>query len=368
MGAWRHDGDGAMNHPAPLLLVADSLLGAEIADVDLVGDRDGVDVTLLVLRERIRAWEAKFVKAKAAATVKAVRSDWLTFKEWCDRTDVRSVPVSTKDLLTFLRDMVVLGRRRSSLERYIYSIREIHKAARVADPTVHLDWELDWQGLVRDLVAAGTGTPEQAEPLQTLHVQQILATLGDAPRDLRDAALLSLAADTLCRESELACVRPEDFKPKADGSAWTLFVGRTKVDQDGVGAYRFVSLETKARVDRWCATLPPKSTFVFLPVGGRPKNQPEKTNSPPPPEHLRPQEIARIFRRRAVQAGLAAGHAISGHSARVGSAIDLVEDGAPLSDVAYAGGWQSDRMVRRYAKRAQAGTNAMSKLRAKQRP
>ena len=78
---------------------------------------------------------------------------------------------------------------------------------------------------------------------------------------------------------------------------------------------------------------------------------------------LLPQEVARIFRRRAKSAGLENAGTISGHSARIGSANDLAEYGATGTQIQLAGGWKTDRMVTYYTRRSQAGINAMGALR-----
>jgi hypothetical protein len=82
---------------------------------------------------------------------------------------------------------------------------------------------------------------------------------------------------------------------------------------------------------------------------------------------LRPREVARIFRRRAIAAGLPHGWSISGHPARVGTANDLINAGATTARIQHAGGWRSAEMVHTYTRRSQAGGNAVSELRQKQR-
>lgn len=370
------------------LLVADSLIGVEWSALPVeVPQSTRFDVGMDELRKRILRWETKFAAGNAQATVKAVRSDWQAFFAWCERTGIRAVPVSGPDLMRFLNDQVTLGRRFSTITRYVYSVRKVHAGAKAPDPTKHEDWGQDWKVLKARLRKANKLAPRQTEPLSSEDVRAVVGAMGPSPdhpekrqcrrsenevcRGLRDAALLRLASDTLCRESELAVVQLGDFKPTSDGSGWTLYVGHSKTDQDGVGAYRFVSNETHEAITTWCRKAGIAAGYVFLPIGGRPKRVPKKPVKDTtdqvevelPPAHINPDQIARILRRRAARANIE--RRITGHSARVGSAIDLVEAGFSLSETAYAGGWQSERMVTHYAKRAKAGTNAMAKLRAK---
>lgn len=354
------------------LLVADSLSGLDTfappAEIETAAERGQRHALAGELRGRLRRWERQFIAANAPATVKAVRSDWSVFVGWCETHRVNPLPISCECFLQFLGDMVTAGRKRATLARYVYTVNTVHEAARVGSPTAHEDFAIEWRGIVRRLVQARKVAPKQAAPLKESDIEQVLASLdGERLHDLRDAALLALASDTLCRESELAVVRLEELAPAGDGENWTLFVGHAKNDQEGHGAYRFVSGQTKARIDRWCQAAGIQTGYLFLPIGGRKKAPPASRSAPPPPPHLRPDEVAKIFRRRALRAGLEQAARVSGHSARVGSAIDLIEGGASFTEASYAGGWKNERMVRQYAKQAEAGSNAMARLRARRK-
>lgn len=351
------------------LLVADSLIGLDLPAAPQVIEPAVVfAASAEELRARLRRWERRFQNANAERTLKALRSDWQQFYGWCERAGVRPVPVSTHDLLRFLDDMATMGRRGATIKRYLYSIREVHKGAQAPDPTAHPDWALEWKGILRRLKDARRLVSRQTMPLFSDAVQQILKTLGSAPRDLRDAALLLLASDTLCRESELAQVALEHFERKRNGTGWTLKVEFMKNDPDGIGTHRYVSNTTKTAIDKWCAVAGINEGPIFLPIGGRPK-QPAKAdhrnkiNVPPPPPQLRPDQIALILRRRAKRAGITTAKRITGHSARVGSCIELIEAGHSPTAVAFAGGWKGERMVLHYAKRALAGESAMAQYR-----
>ena len=317
--------------------------------------------SLEAIRARLIEWEAKYRAAQAPATLKAVRADWQVFLGWCDRAKVWALPLASQDLIRFKNDQLVLGKKRYTLKRYVNTNRLIHGAANLPDPTHYPDWKLDWGGLVKRLAERNANAPQQAEPMRSTHVQQILATLGDSPLDLRDAALISLAWDTLCRESELIAINLEDIK--RSGDAWAVDLRNSKTDQEGLGTTRYCSPETKARIDAWCKSAGIERGPIFLPVGRAPT-----FTAPPLKERkpLGPAEVARILRRRAVRAGVPEGVLMTGHSGRVGSAVELLEAGFSVTDVQYAGGWGSPRMVLHYGKRALAGRNAMAKLRRAQ--
>ncbi|MDO7931545.1 tyrosine-type recombinase/integrase [Xanthomonas euvesicatoria pv. eucalypti] len=317
------------------------------------------------IRARLQVWEAKYEKAKRPNTVKALRADWNEFKAWCGRASAWPLPAAPETLLCYLSDQVALGKKAATLTRYVNSIRTLHQAAGLPCPTAHPDWALDWQGVLNRLGDFDRVVPTQATPLTSEHVAGIVDGLGKSLLDLRDAALIRLAADTLCRESELAQLRVEDFKRSTSG--WAVRVRRTKTDRHGVsqmGAERHVAEETKTAVDAWCAAAAITTGFLFLPVGRKRNPDPAALSHTRP---IRPKEVARIIRSRALRAEVPDAATMSGHSARVGSAVEMIENGSSVQDVQFAGGWQSPRMVLQYAQTALAGQSAMATLRAKQR-
>lgn len=330
------------------------------------------EVTADELASRLLEWEKDFEEGSPPATIKAVRADWHRFVDWCARHKVAPIPVETTALLRYLREAVKDGRRLSTLRRYLYSIRLIHRAAGAPDPTHDGIWRQKWKVILKRLSTLERTAPTQATPLQMPAVAAILAKLGDSPHELRDGAMLALASDTLCRESELVRVVLEDIEPDPSTGAWTLRVGKSKTDGLRRGSYRYVSPDTKARIDRWCAAHGINSGPLFVPIGGPGKaplqlQEGQRPSSDEELQHavLRPREVARMFRRRAIAAGLPEGSSISGHSTRVGTALDLDEDGASIQDTMAAGGWKSQHMVLHYTRRTRAGRNAVANLRRK---
>jgi site-specific recombinase XerD len=64
----------------------------------------------------------------------------------------------------------------------------------------------------------------------------LLANVGDSIRGLRDAALLQLTYDTLCRRSELVTLRIDDLvAPHTDGIRYYILLRKGKVDQEARG-------------------------------------------------------------------------------------------------------------------------------------
>ena len=83
---------------------------------------------------------------------------------------------------------------------------------------------------------------------------------------------------------------------------------------------------------------------------------------------LPPGQVARIFKRMARKAGLSESvvRSLSGHSARVGAAQDMIAAGIELPAIIQAGRWKSTSMVNRYGERLLAERSAADKLARKQ--
>lgn len=361
LGALGHDSYPTEVHMSRTeLLVVDALDDTLIRSVPLP-QAPAVKPSAAAIKARLAEWERKYAEAQAPATLKAVRADWGVFTTWCTNTEVWGLPIEPKHLVQFLNDQVVLGKKRSTINRYVATLKLIHKAAGMPDPTDYPDWGLDWKKIVRLLAhRSGNGT-KQATGLKSSDVAIILSRLGDSLLDLRDSALIALASDTLCRESELVVARLEDLEPS--GEDWVLAVHKSKTDQEGIGSHRFCSNETKARIDAWCTAAGIRGGYLFPAIGRKRRESLGVTND----RHIAAAEVANIFRRRAEQADLPGASTISGHSTRVGSAVDLIEARASLTEVQFAGGWKSERMVLEYGKKAKAGQGAMAELRRRKR-
>ncbi|AIF48205.1 tyrosine-type recombinase/integrase [Dyella japonica] len=356
-----------MAEPTTLpLRVVDSLEGLTTVPAiapEIHAPRPALAASVEAVLARLASWSADFAEGSAPATVKAVRSDWVQYLAWCEATGATPLPASVTQLETFLSAAIDKGRKRATVDRYLYTVGLVHVAAGLPSPSKDPDWPVKWKKLIRRLKTTGGHARKQAGELDMAGIETILASLGNSPRDLRDAALLSMASDTLCRESELVAIRVEHLHHNRRRNTWSLHVPFSKTNQDGAAPdYRFVSLETIVRVRAWQAAAGIDEGALFRPIGGRPKANGDSADA------LLPQEVARIFRRRAKAAGLENAGSISGHSARIGSANDLAEHGATGTQIQQAGGWKTDRMVTYYTRRSQAGANAMTGLRQARRP
>jgi integrase len=324
------------------------------------------------------------LEGMAASTLRGVRADWALYLDWCLATHTRPLKEisaqltedeqadaeaeALRELKAFFVNAIARGLRRSTLDRYLYTIRLAHKAARVPDPTTLPGWKPIWKGLVKALAKDGRNRKQPAAPLPQAAVAAVVSGL-EAPatqneaarlRELRDMALLCLASDTLARREELARVQVHEIKAPEPGKV-LLEIPSSKTDQAGHGLLRHVSAATLAHIDRWKAAAQIEKGPLFRAV----RYELDKTTKPVTrrlvigARKLADKEVARIFKRRMEQAGLDATH-ISGHSTRIGSTHDLHKRGFTGVQIAQAAGWANEEMVNYYCRELATNESAMA--------
>lgn len=355
-----------------------------------------VELSAEEVGRRLERFSRAYKLAMAPATVRAVRGDWDVYARWCRAVgcpelkwispDLRGMERddaedrALRELEAFFRDQIARGLRRSTLDRYHYTIGLAHRAARIPDITDLPAWHVIWKGIGKTLRLGGRNRKRPAAPLRQQTIEEVVMAIeADAPtlREFRDTALLCLASDSMARREELARVTVEDFKPGKDG-AFRLEIQSSKTDQEGRGLFRHVSAATMAHIQRWLAAADISSGPVFraisAPVRRITTHDAPSTKSrqsiraPKPPRisqiALQPQEVARIFQRRLKAAGIDT-HRISGHSTRVGSTHDLLSEGYTAAQIAQVAGWASDAMPSYYGRELATDDSAMADARAK---
>jgi len=188
-----------------------------------------------------------------------------------------------------------------------------------------------------------TSRPEQKRGLTQSIRAQIIAACPGTLAGRRDAALISVGYDTLCRSSELAAMRVGDVSI-AGRRGGTILVPRTKADITGEGRIAHLSPETVTHVRTWLAAAGLTGGPLFRSLHlHRVSDGALETSS-----------IRRLIKRATRRAGLApdltAG--LSGHSMRIGAAQDMMVAGFDALAIMQAGGWKSANVVLRYVENA----------------
>jgi integrase len=239
------------------------------------------------------------------------------------------MPVPPRALAAFVDDMAE-RLRPATIETYVQAVNRIHRDLDLPLPAGAGVVVLALRRMRRTAAEKGL-RQKQAAPMRRSHIDAALARMGSRLIDLRDAALVSLAYDTLCRASELVALNVGDVREH--GHDAVAYVARSKTDQEGDGDFRLVARDTYARVRAWVETAGLKADEpLFMPMSRNDRG-----------ERLTRRDVARIYQRRV-------GEAFSAHSTRVGAAIEQREAGVPTGLIAQTGGWKGDAMPARYTR------------------
>ena len=129
---------------------------------------------------------------------------------------------------------------------------------------------------------------------------------------------------------------------------------RGKTDPEGRGAVAYLARDTAALVREWLARSRVADGLLFRSVA-----RGDRLGT-----SLHASQVPRIFKAMARRAGLPpdVANALSGHSARVGAAQDMVAAGIELPAILQAGRWKTMAMVNRYGQRLLANRSGAAQL------
>jgi integrase len=270
------------------------------------------------------------------ATLRAYQLGQRTFVDWCaDQEIPYAFPahsVTPAALALFVDDMAARGLKPATVSNYVSGVSAMHRKLDIPSPAE--------TQIVRDAkkamkVAKGSDQT-QATPMRRAMVDAALAQIDGMPTprpiDLRDAALIAVAYDTLARASELVAFDLGDIIQTDRGAV--VAIRRSKTDQEGRGKKAALLPDTMRRVRAWLATGQDREgpdAPLFPSLSHKAQN-----------DRLRRRDVARIFAKRV-------GPQFSAHSARVGTAQDMLASGFNTAEIAQAGRWASETMPLRYA-------------------
>lgn len=326
-------------------------------------------------------------RAMSENSWRALRADIRVFAAWMGARGLQPMPALPASVAAFLRDQGEHGKKAATLARYASSIARLHALADQPDPTraeiVRLELKAQRRALgVRQKQALGLRfRGEVADPLLAagpigVCVEAMLAAAGDGdeagPMGKRDRALLSLAFDTGLRRSELVAIRwPHVERGSAGGGR--LFVPRSKADQEGAGAYAYLSARTMAALHAWRSASAAKDGPVFRRLHrARDRSARDIWTVG---AGLSAQSVTLIYRAM-LDAALAGGllgmidraefdtwrAGLTAHSTRVGLTQDLFASGQDLAGIMHALRWKSPAQPARYAQGLSVEANAAAKV------
>ena len=284
--------------------------------------------------------------AYAPSTLRGYRNDYGQFASFCKErgeSPLPAAPTTVMEFLEFRAETVKL----STLEHGATSISTLHRLSGLDDPTKSPLVQICLRNLRRKLCRA----QEQAFGITARLRDAMIKTCDTGPAGRRDAALIHLAYDSMCRASELLALTWQDFSISADGRG-SAIIRRSKTDQEGRGRRAMLTPTCTRRVISWRKALwrAERRFGVTEDLFEKSLMLRNISRHGHIGESLSAMSLNRILKDRAWRAGQSKSQIdrISGHSTRVGSAQDLVKCGATLPQIMLAGGWKSAGTVARY--------------------
>lgn len=366
--------------PGPAAVESGGGVGEIVRDVrDLVGMATTVDAELIAAA--VRGWSVN--------TRRAFRSDLTLWGTWCRRQRLNPGDADGSAVAAWIRALAGLDssaetvRAIATIERYIVNVGWAYRMAGLADPTalplVRLEKKAARKALgVRQRQARAIRFKGEISDFDSPAVGVCLAHLLQACRrdllGLRDEALLRTAYDSAGRRSELVAIQVDHIDgPDANG-AGALFVPSSKTDQEGEGAWAYLSPATMDAIARWRDAAHIDRGALFRRVVTHFDGSVRTIGR----VQLHPNSITLIYKRliRAAFDKKLLGplseaelkrwlSAVSSHSIRVGVAQDNFAAGEALPAIMQAYRWRDPKTVMRYGAKLAAKSGASARMAAR---
>jgi len=274
----------------------------------------------------------RFDGAFSENTLRAYRSDFEQYEYWCATKGQPSIP-ATAEILAEYVDFMATMNKSATIRRRINSLGTIFKLSKHPDPTKEPEVVLALKRMHRKIGRQ----QKQATPLTKDILEQLLEKCDDGTRGFRDQVLLRLGYETMRRRSEICSFTFDDLtETPRRGPAIRL--AKSKTDQEGASNLIPISRDLVDLISRWRAQA--QIEGAILRSVDRHGNVGPKLNSG---------SVCTILNQLLTKTSLRHHEMrFSGHSFRVGAAIDLVESGASLETIMLRGGWRSNDSALNY--------------------
>ena len=275
---------------------------------------------------------AKFDGAFAKNTIRAYRCDFIQYQAWCSHNNIDSIPATAEAMAQYV-DYLAIIKKSATIRRRINSLGTILKLSKNYDPTNQPEVILAIKRMHRKIGRV----QEQATPLTKTLLNQLLNNCDNSVMGTRNQVLLRLGYETMRRRSELCAFKFEDICKGASGKP-AIRLNFSKTNQFGTGKILPISQELFDLLEKWRRMIRDEGYIL------RSINRHGHFG-----ENLHPASISTIL--KALQKDLKIDtdeQPLSGHSFRVGAAIDLLDQGEPLEKIMLRGGWQSDSSAMKY--------------------
>ena len=270
--------------------------------------------------------------AFAENTIRAYKSDFAHYDQWCRENQVQTDEINEQQMASYIENM---GDKLSTatIRRRVASLSRIFKLMGQADPTQATVVILTLKRLHRKLGRL----QKQATPLTQDILKKLIATCSKDIVGYRNKVLLRLGYETMRRRSEICSFRFEDIKRLPNQNA-ALLLRHSKTDQYGDGKLIPISDELFKLIFKWKKVANIDEGYILRAFY---KNHHVRNK-------LNPAAINKILKELQRKARMTDMEPLTGHSFRVGAAIDMLDQGMPLERIMLRGGWKSENTAMKY--------------------
>jgi len=270
--------------------------------------------------------------AFAENTLRAYRADFNDFDRWCKSQQLTPEHIISAEVADYIVWMA-LSRSTATVRRRIDSLSSLYKLLDMHDPTRGVAVVLALKRMHRQQGRAQT----QAVPLTQDILQKLLVACSPGLDGQRNIVLLHLGHETMRRRAELCAFRFDDVQTLATGQQ-VLNLRFSKTDQYGEGRLIAITPMLADLIHNWGERIG-REGYILRSV----RQQGNGIG-----KRLSPGSINQILVKLQTQAGLTLERNLSGHSFRVGAAVDMLLAGESMERIMLKGGWKSESTVMRY--------------------
>ena len=284
---------------------------------------------------------------------------------WCQDSGRVWFPAQPEDVRDYLLHLQAAGRAVKTITMHLQMLNIIHKRAGLARPSDSNAVSLVMRRIRRENVDAGEQAG-QALPFQRRDLDKLRGRLAGTEdlTETRELAFLGLAYNTLLRISEISRIRAKDIT-RSDEGRIQIRIGRTKTLVSTAGIIKTLSRDVTELVDHWMqasGVMEDQDNYLFCRIlkSGMPVPSVDKPLTPRSLEALFETAHARLYgrKKKTDERYLA----WSGHSARVGAAVDMARAGVSVTEIMQAGGWSRVEMVITYIRNLDSEGSAMVRM------
>ena len=317
----------------------------EFGTLDIHKDREMAEAGL-PYKEKVR----QLLRASVAPeTRRAYTSRLKRFFAWCQAEGVSTAfPTSPEVLAAYVASLADSGAAPATVEQTLAAIAAAHRAEGTPSPTETLLVKKTLKGYRRE-----HGTAPRKKDAATIEVVRMLLAAtarDDSPKNIRDAAIISLGFAGAFRRSELSALDIEDLKWTVRNGEEVLIlnVRRSKTDQEAQGMQKAIfpgrdeAASPTALLKRWLSLVEPQEGPLFRRV----------LKSGQTDERLSAQSMRLVVLQAASTAGLSLD--LSAHSLRIGFVTTAIRQGKTERSIMNQTGHRSVQTLREYFRREDA--------------